>query len=164
VDWQRLKRVVEPFRSAEPLGRALVVEHDVTTRDELRRLLEGQGWSVMEAGSGEEAIRRMGEAMPRVVLLDLQAPEPGGLTFLREMRRRAEWRAIPVVAVTDRELTPAECERLRGQVRQIVQAEDGVPEELAVELRRIAAARPGAPGRSEAQGEGHAEAAAGRGP
>ncbi|MFC7544444.1 PAS domain-containing protein [Siccirubricoccus deserti] len=164
VDWPRLKRVVEPFRSAEPLGRVLVVEHDMATRNEMRHLLEGQGWSVTEAGSGEEAIRRMGEAVPRVVLLDLQAPEPGGLTFLREMRRHAEWRAIPVVAVTDRELTPAERERLRGQVRQIVQAEDGVPEELAVELRRIAAARPGASGQGKAQGEGYAEAAAGRGP
>ncbi len=147
VDWRRLKAAVEPFRSAEPLGRALVVEHDPETRGELRRVLEGEGWSVAEAESGEEALRRMAEATPRVVLLDLEAPEPGGLTFLREMRRRPEWCPVPVFAIADRELTPAERERLRGEVRRIVQAEDGVPEELVAELRRIAAARPGFPAR-----------------
>jgi PAS domain S-box-containing protein len=162
VEWPRLKRVMAPFRSAEPLGRALVVEHDPETRAELRGLLEGEGWMVMEAESGEEAIRRMGEAAPRVVLLDLQAPEPGGLPFLREMRRHAEWRGIPVVAITDRELTPHERERLRGQVRQIMQAEEGVPEELATELRRMAAARSGAAnGPRRDEGEAHAETAAG---
>ncbi len=112
-------------------------------RGELRRLLEAEGWSVAEAGNGEEALRRMAEATPRVVLLDLQAPEPGGLAFLRDMRRRPEWRAVPMVALADRELPPAERERLQGQVRRIVQTEDGVPEDLVAELRRIASARPG---------------------
>jgi CheY-like chemotaxis protein len=144
VDWRRLKQAVAPFRSAAgPLGRALVVEHDPEARGELRRLLEAEGWSVAEAGSGEEALRRMAEATPRVVLLDLQAPEPGGLAFLRDMRRRPEWRAVPVVAIADRELPPAERERLQGQVRRIVHTEDGVSEELVAELRRIASARPG---------------------
>jgi PAS domain S-box-containing protein len=145
VDWQRLKRLVEPYRSVDPLGQALVVEHDPGTRSELRRMLEPEGWSVVEAESGEDGLRRLAETTPQVILLDLQAPEPGGLTFLRELRRHPEWCSIPVVAVADRELTAAEQERLRGQVQRIVQAEDGVPEELALELRRVAAGRAGSP-------------------
>jgi PAS domain S-box-containing protein len=150
VDWQRLKRVVEPFRA--PQGLALVVEHDAATRDALRRMLEPEGWSLVEAESGPEALRRMEQAAPQVVLLDLEAPEPGGLDFLQAMRRRADWRGIPVIAIADRELGPGERERLHGQVRRIVQAEDGVPEDLLLELRRIA-------GREGLD----AEAAAGRG-
>jgi PAS domain S-box-containing protein len=159
IDWQRLKRVVEPYRAGDMLGRALVVEHEADARDELRRMLELEGWSVAQAGSGEEALRSMAEAMPQVVLLDLQAPEPSGLAFLQEMRRHPEWRPIPVVAIADRELAPAERERLKGQVRRIVQAEDGVPEELVVELRRIAAGRvqpPALSSRAREEGEGDA--------
>jgi hypothetical protein len=72
------------------------------------------------------------------------------------MRRRPEWRAVPVVAIADRELPPAERERLQGQVRRIVHTEDGVPEGLVAELRRIASARPGpsAPPRKPAGGGG----------
>ncbi len=158
IDWQRLKRLVEPYRSADPLGQALVVEHDPVTRDELRRMLESEGWSVIEAESGDDGLRRMAETTPQVILLDLQAPEPGGLTFLRELRRNPEWRSIPVVAVADRELTSVERERLRGQVQRIVQAEDGVPEELAAELRRIAAGKAGSlarpPRTQDRKGEG----------
>jgi PAS domain S-box-containing protein len=150
VDWQRLKRVVEPFRA--PQGLVLVVEHDAATRDELRRMLEPEGWSVTEAESGPEALRRMEECLPQVVLLDLQAPEPGGLGFLQALRRRPDWCGIPVIAIADRELRPGERERLRGQVRRIVEAEEGVPEELLHELRRIAG-----------KGKQDAEAAAGRG-
>lgn len=142
VDWQSLKRAVEPYRSTEPLGRALVVEHDAETRAQLHQMLQEEGWSVAQAESGEEALRQMAEVLPRVVLLDLQAPEPGALSFLREMRRRAEWRDIPVVAIADREMPPNERDRLRGQVRRIVQAEESLPEELVLELRRIAAATP----------------------
>jgi PAS domain S-box-containing protein len=161
VDWQRLKRAVKPYHlSDQPLGLALIVEHEASTRGELRHMLEREGWSVVEADSGQEGLDRMRAEAPRVVLLDLQAPEPGGLSFLREMRRHDEWRTIPVIAITDRELTQAQRECLRGQVRQIVQAEDGIPGELAAELRRIAGVsapppRHSVPAPPAAQGDTH---------
>jgi CheY-like chemotaxis protein len=44
-----------------------------------------------------------------------------GFEFLEEMRRKAEWRAIPVVVVTARDLTDADRLRLNGNIERIIQ-------------------------------------------
>ena len=72
-----------------------------------------------------------------MVLLDLQAPEPGGLPFLRALRQKPEWQDIPVIAIAEGGLTAPERARLEGQVRQIVRADEGLAEELSAELRAI---------------------------
>ncbi|MFC7739253.1 PAS domain S-box protein [Roseomonas sp. GCM10028921] len=141
VDWQQLKRAVEPYRPLAPsLGQALVVDQDPGARAELRRLLEAEGWCVVEASGADEALRRMMEEAPRVLILDLHAPEPDGLALLQEIRRQAPWRSIPVLALAQRDPSPDERGRLRGQVAHIARAGDGghLPEELLSELRRIA--------------------------
>jgi hypothetical protein len=52
---------------------------------------------------------------------------------------------VPVIALAEGELSPADVERLRGQVRRIVWSEEDVPDELVAELRRLAASARRAP-------------------
>ena len=56
-----------------------------------------------------------------MIVLDLMMPEMDGFEFLEEMRRKAEWRAIPVVVVTARDLTDADRLRLNGNIERIIQ-------------------------------------------
>lgn len=67
----------------------LVVDDEPMVRNIARRLLERAGYSVLEAGSGPEAIRVYREAQSRIslVLLDLSMPEMGGAECLEEMLR-----------------------------------------------------------------------------
>ena len=74
----------------------------------MRRALEQDGWQVAEAENGRVALERLAEARPDVILLDLMMPEMDGFEFLDEMRSRAEWRDIPVLVVTAKDLTAEE--------------------------------------------------------
>jgi len=63
---------------------------------------------VVEAGSGEEALRRARDDHPDVVCLDLGMPDLDGLEVLRRLKEDPGTREIPVVVVTARELSSGE--------------------------------------------------------
>jgi DNA-binding response OmpR family regulator len=141
VQWTRLKNVLDRYRGRAIAGRALLVQHDPAARDELRHLLEKEGWSVIEAEDRPSALRRAGEIRPDLVLVDLEAP--GGSTgLIQDLRKRPEGRSIPIIALAEGGVTEAELERLQGKVRDIIHTdEEGSEEELIAELRMIASAR-----------------------
>jgi CheY-like chemotaxis protein len=76
---------------------------------------------------------------------DLQLPDVSGIWLLQEIRKTPGLGSVPVIAVSDREVTPAQRECLQGQVHQILHTGDNTSEEeLVAELRRIAP-RPAGP-------------------
>jgi signal transduction histidine kinase/DNA-binding response OmpR family regulator len=120
VDRQKLVDVLHAV--CGPAGRRLLmVDDDDLERRQMRAALEQQGWTVTEAGDGLDALARLNEGQPDVIVLDLMMPEMDGFEFLEEMRRKAEWRAIPVVVVTARDLTDADRLRLNGNIERIIQ-------------------------------------------
>ena len=64
-------------------------------------------------------------------------PEMDGFEFLDNMRGKAEWRDIPVVVVTARDLTDADRTRLNGGVERIIQKTDR--DEMLFEVRSVLA-------------------------
>jgi len=77
---------------------ALVVDDDVTVRDVVQRYLDRAGYRVQVAGDGEQALRRVAEKAPDVVVLDLMLPRLGGLEVCRRLRRDAQ--RVPIVVLT----------------------------------------------------------------
>jgi len=102
----------------------LMVDDDDFGRRQMRAALEEQGWTVTEASDGRDALTKLSEARPDVIILDLMMPEMDGFEFLEEMRRKIEWRDIPVVVVTAKDLTDADRIRLNGGVERIIQKTD----------------------------------------
>jgi CheY-like chemotaxis protein len=86
--------------------RVLVVEDDVRNVFALASLLEPNGVIVLIARNGREAIdllaRSWQEPSERVdlVLMDIMMPEMDGLSAMREIRKRAEWKSLPIIALT----------------------------------------------------------------
>jgi two-component system response regulator RegA len=76
-----------PKQTAE--ARVLVVEDEVRMRDLLVRALEGWGFAVASARSGEEAIRLNDQTPFDIVLLDLNLPGVDGIETLRRLREKA---------------------------------------------------------------------------
>ena len=69
-----------------PLLRVLAVNHEPHMRRVLRANLRAQGYRVLEAATGQEAIARVTTKRPHVVLLDLALPDSDGLEVLRRIR------------------------------------------------------------------------------
>jgi len=78
----------------------LIVEDKATSRELLRTVLEQQGYGVVEAADGEEAMQRLSEVAPDLVLLDLQIPVRDGYDVLRAIRKDQRFAHLPVVALT----------------------------------------------------------------
>src|SRR6201995_5622667 len=85
---------------AKPL--VLVVEDEAALATMLRYNLEKQGYRVEEAADGQEALLRIAETQPDLVLLDWMLPAMSGLEVCRQIRRRSATRDLPVIMVTAR--------------------------------------------------------------
>src|SRR5205823_4795634 len=80
----------------------LVVEDEAPLATMLRYNLEKQGFRVEEAVDGEEALTRIEEVKPDLVLLDWMLPVMSGIEVCRQIRRRSATRDLPVIMVTAR--------------------------------------------------------------
>jgi PAS domain S-box-containing protein len=82
--------------------RILVVDDDRDTLEVMKQLLEGAGATVTAAASAEEALRRLGERVPDVLLSDIGMPGQDGYALIREVRKLAPERGgrVPAAALT----------------------------------------------------------------
>src|ERR1700757_3206152 len=88
--------------SSLPKPLVLIVEDEAALATMLRYNLEKQGFRVEEAGDGQEALTRIAESQPDLVLLDWMLPIMSGIEVCRQIRRRAATRDLPVIMVTAR--------------------------------------------------------------
>ncbi|MDP6572309.1 MAG: PAS-domain containing protein [Rhodospirillales bacterium] len=100
--------------------RVLVVEDDAPTREIMKSILKKEKWVVDEAENGLVGLRRVADAMPDVILLDLIMPEMDGFEFLSEIRANENWRGVPVIVVTAKTLTAKDRRQLEGRVMALL--------------------------------------------
>jgi DNA-binding response OmpR family regulator len=81
----------------------LLVEDSDAIRDAFTILLEDAGYTVLGAGTGEDALRLAADRHPDIVLLDMGLPDMTGLDVVRRMKADAGTAGIAVVAVTGRD-------------------------------------------------------------
>jgi PAS domain S-box-containing protein len=112
----------------------LIVEDDATTREMLRTSLEREHINVIEACNGAEALRILATQRPGLILLDLMMPEIDGFQFTEAVRENAEWREIPIIVMTAKDIAPEDRLRLTGQVSRILQKGACGRQELIAEI------------------------------
>jgi hypothetical protein len=115
----------------------LVVEDDADMRMLLRLILEREGYRIVEAEDGIQALERVAEQRPALILLDLMLPRMGGLEFISGLRATPTGRSIPILVVTAKPLTYADHERLRGSVARVLQKGIYKRDELMAEIRAL---------------------------
>jgi CheY-like chemotaxis protein len=141
IDRDRLTAILKRHVGQEHSRSVLIVEDDADTREVTRRVLELGGWSVVEAENGRVGLERLASIRPGVILLDLMMPEMDGFEFVSELRKNPEWKSIPVVVVTAKDLTSEDRARLTGQVGLILQKGSYSREELLRETTALVASR-----------------------
>jgi two-component system cell cycle response regulator DivK len=78
----------------------LIAEDNAVNRELLRELLEGRGYSVDEACNGKEALEKLAQSLPDLLLLDLGMPVLDGFATLAKIREDPRMASLPVLAVT----------------------------------------------------------------
>lgn len=125
-----------------PAKRLLLVDDDPNIRMMLGDFLIASGYEVTCADSGEEALRRMTEALPDLVILDLGMPGMGGTGFLERITDRLGRTRVPVLVLTargdmaeffaDKQIAgfvtkPADPDELLAEVQRILFSEGDLP-------------------------------------
>jgi DNA-binding response OmpR family regulator len=125
--------------------RILTVEDDERIRTAVRMALEDEGWEVVEAESGEDALVAFGGGPADVVLIDLMLPGMDGFEVCRAIRKSSD---VPIVMVTARADTHDVVAGLEAGADDYV-TKPFQPKELSARIRALLRrARPAEPGRA----------------
>jgi CheY-like chemotaxis protein len=139
VDRRRLLSLLARYVRDTRARMVLVVDDDERTRGLLCRTLEADGWTVDEAADGRLALGRLAARQPDVIVLDLLMPEMDGFGVIAELQAHQDWKHIPVVVVTAKELTADDRQRLNGHVQRVLQKGSYGREQLLAQVRELVA-------------------------
>jgi CheY-like chemotaxis protein len=78
----------------------LIAEDNPANRELIREILELQGYEVLEAKNGLEALEQIEEKLPDLVLMDIQMPLIDGLEAVTKLRSDERFGKLPVIALT----------------------------------------------------------------
>lgn len=78
----------------------LIVDDDVTLREMYEERLKYDGFVVIGASDGEEALKKTKEEMPSLILLDIMMPKMNGVDVLTHLRADENTKDIPVIVLT----------------------------------------------------------------
>lgn len=80
----------------------LVVDDSITVRRVTQRMLQREGFRVVLAVDGLQAIEKLGDEIPAVVLTDIEMPRMDGFDLVRNIRADARLKHLPIVMITSR--------------------------------------------------------------
>ena len=138
VDRGKLVSLLQKYIQSDNAS-VLVVDDDESTRRAVAKALKRQGWRVMQAGNGSDALEQMRNEQPAAILLDLMMPVMDGFEFLEQMHDQPDWQPIPVVVLTAKELTAEDRLRLNGGVERVLAKGALSRDRFLDEVRRIVA-------------------------
>jgi threonine synthase len=118
-------------RLDERIRSIAIVDDNVDATRLIRRILQAKGeYQIYEATDGRAGLDLIRSQHPDLVVLDLMMPAMDGFAMLDAMRADSSTQDIPVIVVTAKELTPAERERLNGQIESLLQKGSFMDDEL----------------------------------
>ena len=139
---QDLISALDRLDREEGRHRVLVVDDQPDDRNLLRRMIETQeGYEVIEAGSGQEAVLLVHQRRPHIIILDLLMPEMDGFAVLEALKADESTRAIPIIVVTAKELTERDRQLLNHRIEALIQKgvlrREELLEDVAAALRKL---------------------------
>lgn len=121
-------------RAKVPTSRVLVVDDDPDALELAVAMLEDTSYDVETAKSGREALEAIARQRPDAIVLDLMLPEIDGFEVVHRMSLNPEWRTIPVILLTARDLTHEERRVLDTATTRIIQKGSFSRDELIAEI------------------------------
>lgn len=85
----------------------LVADDDIRIRQLIQYYLEEQGYSIIEADNGEEALLLAEKYHPHLLVSDIKMPKKDGYNLVKQLRQKPKFRLLPVILLTSRNTTEA---------------------------------------------------------
>jgi len=89
-----------PVAASAPV--VMVVDDSLTVRKITGRLLEREGYQVLTAKDGLDALEQMKDALPAVMLVDIEMPRMDGFELTRNLRGDPRTRDVPIIMISSR--------------------------------------------------------------
>ena len=114
----------------------MLVDDDLTLREMYEERLKTEGFEIVQATNGSEAIQRAKEKKPAIILLDIMMPKVNGFDVLKMMRADKELKDVPIIVLTAliQDVDRAQGKKL-GATDYIVKSET-MPGEVIVKIKK----------------------------
>jgi len=139
TNYKHLVQILKKYSCPHVPCPVLLIEGDATTSQMMRATLEKAGWAVSEAANSRVALERIAADRPTLIMLDLMMPEMDGFEFAAELYRHEEWRTIPIIVMTDNDLTGENLLRLSANVHTVLAIGGCSRDELMHQVRDLLA-------------------------
>jgi len=120
LDRNQLLPALERLGGVKDIRLVLAVDDEEAVREQLRKLLEAEGYEVAVADDGNKGLALARSLHPDIILLDLYMPGMDGFTLLSELRNDPKLMEVPVIIVTSRDLSPEDRAELMPEACRIL--------------------------------------------
>jgi len=121
-------------RGGATAATVLIVDDDPDARDLVSAMINGSGYQIQTASNGREALDVIARTQPDAIILDLMLPEMDGFEVIHRMSLNSQWRTIPVILLTARDLSHEERRALDIGTARVIQKGTFTRSELLAEL------------------------------
>jgi len=115
----------------------MIIEDDEIQRYAMTALFEFKNLQVLQAENGQIALQHLEHKTPSLILLDLVMPVMDGFEFLSHFQEKVEWRSIPIIVLTAKELSTEEYAHLNHYVKTIVSKKAYNQEQLILQIDQL---------------------------
>ncbi len=135
INRDELRTVLKKYLHEESQQQVILIEDDELTRTMIESILKKAGWQVFALENAKLALPLIQQKMPALIVTDLMMPEMDGFELIKRLSDNPDWRNIPVVVLTAKDITPEESNILTHRVTKIFQKGHYQREELLAEIR-----------------------------
>lgn len=115
--------------------KVLIADDDLILRQMYGERLQTEGFEVVYAGDGDEAVKVAKDAKPDVILLDIMMPKMNGIDALKAMREDGETKGIPVVVLTALLQQVEQIKKIIGPKDSYLTKSETMPNEVVEKIR-----------------------------
>lgn len=135
LDGHSLLKKIKSIEAYTPVKKVFVLERDEKTSNDLINILKETGYEVTATKDSKQAIELVKIQKPDLFIVNITDPDSSAFDFLDFIKSSSELKEIPIIALTNKELTDEEKKVLDGRIKDIINKALFSEEELVIELK-----------------------------
>ncbi|MEN2985399.1 MAG: ATP-binding protein [Thermodesulfovibrionaceae bacterium] len=141
LDGKALLKKIKFIEAKRPVKNIFILERDETTLKDLEAIFKEGGYNVTATSYSQQAIELVSKSIPDIMIINITDPESSAYDFLNYIKTNSQLRDIPIIALTNKELSEEEKRELDGRIKEVINktlfSEKELIEELKNSLRKV---------------------------